>query len=165
VFLPCDARQTRALTRWLAANDGPAYVRMGRAAVADVYENGEVPFTPGKANLLRDGKDLTFIACGELVRHALDAADLLEQDGIGARVLYMHTLKPLVRGSRRRGGRRRLASSHPRGAQQLGGLGAAVAQIVAERCRCPCASWHPRRSRAPSPGGSLRPLRPGRGGA
>jgi len=89
VFLPCDARQTVKLTEWLAANDGPAYVRMGRGAVADVYDSDDAPFEPGKANLLLDGDDLTIVACGEMVRNALDAAALLEEDGIHGRVLDM----------------------------------------------------------------------------
>lgn len=133
VFLPCDARQTRKLTEYLAANDGPAYVRMGRGAVADVYENDDAPFSPGKANLLRDGRDLTIIACGELVRNALDAAALLEKDGIRARVLDMHTLKPFdaeaVAAAAAETGLIVTAEEH----SVNGGLGAAAAQVVVER--------------------------------
>jgi len=133
VFLPCDARQTRKLTEWLAANDGPAYVRMGRGAVADVYESDDAPFVPGKANLLRDGEDLTLIACGEMVRNALDAATLLEQEGIRARVLDMHTLKPLdeaaVEAAAAETGLILTVEEH----SVYGGLGAAAAQVVVAR--------------------------------
>ncbi|OHE61226.1 MAG: transketolase, partial [Treponema sp. GWA1_62_8] len=87
VFLPCDARQTRKMTEWLALNEGAAYMRMGRGAVPDVYETDDPPFVMGKANRLKEGSDLTIIAAGEMVRHALDAALALEAGGVGARVL------------------------------------------------------------------------------
>jgi transketolase len=133
VFLPSDARQTRKLTQWLAANDGPAYVRMGRSPVADVYESDDPPFEPGKANLLRNGTDLTLIACGEMVRNALDAALLLEKDGISARVLDMHTLKPfddeaVVQAASETG---LIVTIEEHSVN--GGLGAATAQVVVER--------------------------------
>lgn len=94
IYLPCDAAQTKAMTRALAGRPHCAYIRMGRGNVPDIY--GEAaPFKPGKANLLRDGNDLTIIAAGEMVHHAMVAAKLLEGRGISARVLDMHTIKPL----------------------------------------------------------------------
>lgn len=94
LFLPCDAAQTEALTRYLAKSDKPAYVRMGRGAVPAVYED-EVPFIPGKANRLAEGSDAAIIACGEMVHPALTAASLLAEQGIHASVYDMHTLRPL----------------------------------------------------------------------
>ena len=94
IFLPADGPQTEALTRYLAKSHEPAYVRMGRGAVPTVYEN-EVPFTPGKANLLRKGEHAALIACGEMVYPALEAAKLLDAQGVSVSVYDMHTLRPL----------------------------------------------------------------------
>lgn len=95
IILPCDARQTRAMTKKLANHIGPVYVRMGRGSVADVYEKNDVLFEIGKANLIHQGDDITIVGCGETVRIALDSAIELKKQGILARVLDMHTLKPL----------------------------------------------------------------------
>lgn len=97
VILPCDERQSRAMTLALAAMEGPAYVRMGRNAVPDVYEVDDVPFVIGQANLLQTGTDATIIAAGEMVRPALDAAKRLASEEISVRVLDMHTINPLDR--------------------------------------------------------------------
>ena len=130
ILLPCDARQTAAMTSWLAEVQGPAYMRMGRGPVPEVYADGDVPFVPGKANILRRGGDLTIIAAGELVRPALDAAEILDGRGISARVLDMHTLKPLdeeaIRSAAAETGLIVTAEEH----SIYGGLGSAVAQVV-----------------------------------
>jgi transketolase len=97
VMLPCDAAQTRKMTRVLADFDGPVYVRMGRNPVPDVYISADPAFEPGKSNLLMDGSDIAIIGTGETVRHALDAAVLLKKKGIHARVIDMHTIKPFDR--------------------------------------------------------------------
>ena len=94
VFLPADARQAEALTRYLAASGKPAYVRMGRGPVPEVYGE-DCPFEAGKANFLRRGKDAAVIACGEMVYPALEAARLLSGRGIEISVIDMHTIKPL----------------------------------------------------------------------
>lgn len=94
VILPCDQKQTEAAIRAVEKKDIPVYFRVGKQALTTVYEK-DAPFEIGKANLLRDGKRLTLIACGETVAHAVRAAELLAQQGIDARVLDMHTLKPL----------------------------------------------------------------------
>jgi transketolase len=95
VILPCDVHQTKKMTEVLASHTGPVYVRMGRNAVPDVYKEDEAPFEIGKANTLLDGSDVTIIGAGETVRYALDAGLLLREKGIKARVIDMHTLKPL----------------------------------------------------------------------
>lgn len=94
VFLPADARQAEALTRYLAASGKPAYVRMGRGPVPEVYGE-DCPFEAGKANFLRRGKDAAVIACGEMVYPALEAARLLSGRRIEISVIDMHTIKPL----------------------------------------------------------------------
>ncbi|MBO6058420.1 MAG: transketolase family protein, partial [Bacteroidales bacterium] len=69
VYLPCDARQSRKLCQFLVNHNKPAYVRVGRNAVPDVYDDDNFEFIPGKANTLREGNDLTLIGCGETVAH------------------------------------------------------------------------------------------------
>jgi transketolase len=95
VVLPADIHETRELVKALIDYPHPVYVRVGRGAVPNVYEEGKCPFTIGKANLLRDGRDLTLIGTGETVYHCCEAARRLSEEGINARVIDMHTLKPL----------------------------------------------------------------------
>ncbi len=95
VVLPCDARQTAKLVRILVDYPYPAYVRVGRAAVPDVYEDDDFDFEIGKAMVLHEGRDLTLIGTGETVYHALEAARTLEAGhGVHARVLDCSSIKP-----------------------------------------------------------------------
>ena len=94
VVLPCDEVQTVALLHELEAKDNPAYIRVGKMAMPVVYESG-TKFVIGKAMRVREGGDLTIIACGEMVWPAVTAADALGREGIAAGVLDMHTLSPL----------------------------------------------------------------------
>lgn len=94
VLLPADANQAAAMTRALVLSDEPAYIRMGRGGVEDVYGE-EAAFEIGKANLLKDGADGAMIACGEMVFPALRAAELLAEKGARVKVYDMHTVKPL----------------------------------------------------------------------
>ena len=139
VVLPSDARQTARMTRALAAFSGPAYVRMGRGAVPDIYAEGDCPFTLGKANELLAGGDVTIIACGEMVHPSLEAGRLLAGEGICARVLDMHTLKPLdteaILRAAAETGRIVTVEEH----SVFGGLGAAVAETVVQHHPVPVA--------------------------
>ncbi len=130
IFLPSDGHQMAVLTEYLAESREPAYVRMGRGPVPDIYPENP-PFTPGKANVLRQGDDGAIIACGEMVYYALEAADLLAQEKIFAKVLDMHTLKPLdekaVLEAAETGAVVTVEEHHI-----YGGLGAGVAQILSE---------------------------------
>lgn len=94
VVVPADEHSARAAVQAIAELDGPAYLRAGRANVPLVYD-GPGHFTLGKANVLREGDDLTIVANGLMVAMALEAAAALERDGIRARVLDMHTVRPL----------------------------------------------------------------------
>lgn len=76
VTVPADAAETKAIVRWAVTYEGPVYIRMGRAAVDDVMPE-EMIFVPGKSCRLRDGNDITIIACGVMVSMALKAAELL----------------------------------------------------------------------------------------
>lgn len=94
VIVPSDPTETAQAIRWAAAHDGPVFVRVSRMGVPDVNPDG-YQFVPGKAVTLREGTDVTLIATGTVVIRALDAADLLAEQGIEARVLSMPTIKPL----------------------------------------------------------------------
>ena len=132
IVLPCDARQTRKLVKLLVDFPHPVYVRVGRAAVPDVYENDDFDFQLGKANMLLDGKDLTIIGCGETVYHALQAGKMLKEQGISARVLDMSSLKPFdaeaIRKAAEETGRIITVEEH----SQFGGLGAIVTETLSE---------------------------------
>lgn len=137
VILPCDARQTSAMTETLAQYVGPVYVRMGRNAVSDVYEERNVPFTIGRANVLLDGSDCTIIGCGEMVRRCLDAGLLLREQGIHVRVLDMHTLKPLDCDAVIKAAKETGAIVTVEEHSVHGGLGAAVAEVAVQNCPVP----------------------------
>ncbi len=131
VYLPADRYQTEKLTRYLAKTTESAYVRLGRDAVPDVY-TAEDPFIPGKANLLSEGKDVAIIASGETVIHALEAHQILRKRGINARVIDMHTLKPLdtdiIIQAASETGHIITVEEH----SICGGLGASVAEVVVQ---------------------------------
>lgn len=133
IFIPADGQQTKMLVRQLVDYKLPAYVRVGRAAVPEVYPETKTDFEIGKAIQLHDGDDLTIIACGEPVWHALEAAKRLVNDGIQARVIDMSlAIKPCDReavvNAARETGRIITVEEHSR----YGGLGGMVAEIVAE---------------------------------
>ncbi len=132
VILPCDARQTAKVVKMLVDHPAPTYVRVGRAAVPDVYENDDFEFRLGKANTLAEGDDLTVIAAGETVYHALQASRSLEKKGIHARVLDLSSIKPFdaeaVRKAAAETGRIITVEEH----SIYGGLGALVAECLSE---------------------------------
>lgn len=136
VLVPADGPATKAATHAMFQHIGPVYLRTGRPKAPLVYKEG-FEFKIGKANQLRDGKDVTIIACGLMVAAALEAAQLLSQQGIEARVLDMHTIKPLdetaIEQAARDTGAIVTAEEH----LVAGGLGAAVARVVAERVAVP----------------------------
>lgn len=132
VILPCDARQTAKVVKMLVDHPAPTYVRVGRAAVPDVYENDDFEFRLGKANTLAEGDDLAIIAAGETVYHALQASRSLEKKGIHARVLDLSSIKPFdaeaVRKAAAETGRIITVEEH----SIYGGLGALVAECLSE---------------------------------
>jgi transketolase len=132
VVVPADEASTVAATRAMLDHQGPVYLRVGRPDVPRIYEGGSTPFTLGKANLLRDGKDLTIIANGLLVSTALDAADVLAEQGIEARVLDMHTVKPIDREALAKAARETGAVVVAEEHLAHGGLGSVVAMTLAE---------------------------------
>jgi transketolase len=131
VIVPADESSTTGATRAMLAHQGPVYLRVGRPDVPKVYD-GDAPFTIGKANTLRQGKSVTLVANGLMVAPALDASETLAAEGIDARVLDMHTVKPIDRdalaAAARETGALVVAEEH----LAHGGLGSVVAMTVAE---------------------------------
>ena len=138
VISPCDAASTRAAIRVAMDTNGPFYIRLGRLPVEGVYgEYGDdISFTLGKANILREGRDVTIIATGTMVNIALAACDQLATEGIHARVLDMHTIKPIdeeaIILASKETGAVVTAEEHT----ILGGLGGAVAEVLSEKVLC-----------------------------
>ena len=95
VYLPSDRHQTKHLIEALLKDEKPAYIRVGRNPVEDIYTEDTCPFEMDKATVLKEGTDVAIIACGEMVRPAFEAAKLLETQGISATVLDMYCVKPL----------------------------------------------------------------------
>jgi transketolase len=94
VIVPCDYNQTKAATLALGSHVGPAYLRFGRPSWP-IFTAPDRPFTIGKADKMIDGKDVTIFATGHLVWHAIEAESKLEEAGISAEVINIHTIKPL----------------------------------------------------------------------
>lgn len=134
VYLPSDRFQTACLIRALLKDEKPAYIRVGRNAVEDVYEEGQIPFVLDRANVLCDGRDVAIIACGEMVRPALEASRLLREAGIGASVVDMYCVKPLDREAVVRAASQARAVLTVEEHAPFGGLGSMVSQVVAQEC-------------------------------
>lgn len=134
VYLPSDRFQTAKLVEALLQDEKPAYLRVGRNAVEDVYTEDACPFAMDKATWLREGEDVAIIACGEMVRPALDAADALAAEGITATVLDMYCVKPLDKEAVLRAAQKAKAVLTVEEHAPYGGLGSMVAQVVAESC-------------------------------
>lgn len=130
VVVPADAMSAKKATRAMVEHVGPVYLRCGRIEVPEIYTE-DTPFVIGKANTLRDGKDVTIIANGLMVGMALDAAAILSKSGVNVRVIDMHTVKPLdeeaIVKAAKETGRMVVTEEH----LMAGGLGSAVATVVA----------------------------------
>lgn len=138
LVVPCDYHETRKATLAIGKMHGPAYVRFGREKTP-VVTTPDTPFELGKAATFRDGSDLTFIANGYMVSQALLAAEDLAKEGISARVINLHTLKPFDKDAVVKAARETGAIVTAEEHQVIGGLGAAVAQAVAAECPVPVA--------------------------
>lgn len=134
VYLPSDRFQTAHLVKALLKDEKPAYVRVGRNPVEDIYTEDNCPFEMDKATVICEGTDVAIIACGEMVKPAVDAAELLKADGISATVLDMYCVKPLDREAIIK------AASHAKLVitveehAPFGGLGSMVCQVICSEC-------------------------------
>lgn len=128
---PCDAHEIEQAVPAIAAHQGPVYMRLLRGKVPLVLDEHDYRFELGRAKLIRDGRDALVIASGFMTARALEAADLLEKDGVGAGVLHVATIKPLdeetIRREAARGGRLVVVAENH---SALGGLGEAVAGVL-----------------------------------
>jgi len=131
IIMPADAVATRKIVKELAEHRGPAYLRLTKIPMPIIYDE-ETDFQIGRAVQLRDGNDVTIIAIGDMVIRALEAADLLDNNGIRARVLDMHTLKPVDKGAVIKAAEQTGAIVTVEDHNILNGLGSAVAEIIVE---------------------------------
>ena len=136
VLVPADEEETRQAIAWAAAYQGPVYIRLGRMSVDNVSPEGYV-FAPAKAAVLTEGNDVALIANGVMVMAALEAAKMLAAEGIQARVINMASVKPLdeaaVVSAAKETGAIVTCEEH----SIIGGLGSAVAEVLAEQAPAP----------------------------
>lgn len=137
VINPCDAVETEAAILAIADYDGPCYVRLGRLAVNVINDEKNYKFEIGKGITLAEGNDVTIVATGMMVDLALQARDELSKDGINARVINIHTIKPidselLIKAAKETGAIV-TAEEH----SIIGGLGSAVAEVITEEYPVP----------------------------
>lgn len=137
VYLPSDRFQTAALVNELVDDVKPAYLRVGRNPVEDVYTEDDCPFEMDRATWLCRGTDVALVACGEMVRPALDAAAILAERGISATVLDMYCVKPLDQQAVVEAAKGARAVLTVEEHAPYGGLGSMVAQVVGEECPRP----------------------------
>jgi transketolase len=134
---PCDHYEMVAAVKAVAEYQGPCYIRLGRLAVESINNQDDYSFQLGKGIQLRDGGDITIVATGLMVQEAVKAADSLKEQGIGARVINIHTIKPLdeeiILKAARETGRLVTVEEH----NVIGGLGEAVASLLCEKYPVP----------------------------
>lgn len=137
VLCPSDDVEARAAVKAAAEYDGPVYLRFGRLAVPVINDNPDYKFELGKGVVLREGTDVTLIATGLEVAETLAAAEMLSKDGISARVINIHTIKPLdeelVLNAARETGKIVTVEEH----SVIGGLGSTVCDAVCGKCPVP----------------------------
>lgn len=137
VINPADAVETDAAIKAIAEINGPCYVRLGRAAVNIINDRPEYKFEIGKGVTLKEGNDVTIVGTGIMVDAALEASEILKTEGINARVINIHTIKPidteLITKAAKETGAIVTAEEH----NIIGGLGSAVAEVVTENCPVP----------------------------
>jgi transketolase len=131
ILVPCDPASMHKAVHATADYVGPVYLRSSRVAMPHIYPEDDVPFEIGVANVVREGSDLTIVGCGLMVAAALDAAVVLAEEGIEARVLDMHTIRPIdakaITAAARETGAIVTAEEH----LLHGGMGSNIARIVA----------------------------------
>lgn len=134
VYLPSDRFQTAKLVETLLQDQKPAYIRVGRNPVEDIYSEENCPFEMDKATVLGEGEDLLIVACGEMVKPAVEAAGLLKEKGMEATVLDMYCVKPLDTETLLEKASRARAVITIEEHAPFGGLGSMVSQVVGTNC-------------------------------
>ena len=134
VYLPSDRFQTKHLIEALLKDEKPAYIRTGRNPVEDIYSEDNCPFEMDKATVIKEGTDVVLIGCGEMVRPCVEAAEILEKEGISATVLDMYCVKPLDTEAIIKAATNAKAVVTAEEHAPFGGLGSMVAQVVGANC-------------------------------
>ena len=134
IYIPSDRHQTACLIKELTKDDKPAYIRVGRNPVEDIYEEGNVPFQMDQATVLSEGTDIAIIACGEMTAPAKKAAELLKNEGKTVTLLDMYCVKPIdaevvIRAAKQCRGVITVEEHAP-----FGGLGSMVSQVLGRNC-------------------------------
>jgi transketolase len=137
VINPADAVETEAAILAIAEYNGPCYVRLGRLAVNVINDAQTYKFEIGKGVTLADGNDITIVATGIMVQLALEAKDILSKEGINARVINIHTIKPIDKALLIKAAKETKAIVTVEEHSVIGGLGSAVAEVVTEECPVP----------------------------
>ncbi|MGZ8559139.1 MAG: transketolase family protein [Chitinophagaceae bacterium] len=136
VINPCDYNQTKAATIAIAEYDGPVYLRFGRPVVP-VFSEADQKFEIGKAWMVNEGKDVSIFATGHLVWEAILAGEILEQEGIDAEIINLHTIKPLDEKSILQSVSKTRCAVTAEEHQLNGGLGDAVCQVLSRKLPSP----------------------------
>ena len=134
VYLPSDRHQAAKLTEALLQDQKTAYVRVGRNPVEDIYSEEDCPFEMDRATVINEGTDAAIIACGEMVKPAVEAAALLKEQGIGVTVVDMYCVKPLDRAAIIKAAENAKLVVTAEEHAPFGGLGSMVCQVVAANC-------------------------------
>lgn len=137
VISPSDAVETEKVIEAVAKYDGPCYVRLGRAAVPVINDNEDYKFEIGKGVELKEGSDITIMATGIMVSTCMEACEELEKEGIKARLVNIHTIKPIdkciIEKAAKETGCIVTVEEH----SIIGGLGSAVCEVASETCPVP----------------------------
>ncbi len=137
IINPSDDIEAKAAVKAAYEIDGPVYMRFGRLAVPVINDNADYKFEVGKGVLLKDGSDITIIATGLEVGESLKAAEKLEADGVSVRVINIHTIKPLDKDIVVKAAKETKKIFTAEEHSIIGGLGSAVAEVLAEECQTP----------------------------
>ncbi|WIF95309.1 transketolase family protein [Caminicella sporogenes] len=137
VINPSDGVSTEAAIKAIAEYKGPVYVRLGRAKVPVIYDENNFKFEIGKGIKVKEGSDITIIATGIMVSKALQASEKLSEEGISARVIDIHTIKPIDKDIIVKAANETKAIITVEEHNIIGGLGSAVAEVLAENCPVP----------------------------
>lgn len=137
IINPADAVETRAAVEAAILHDGPVYMRFGRYALPVLYEENNYKFELGKGVLMADGSDVTLVGTGFMVSTCLEARELLAAEGISARVINIHTIKPIDKEIITRAAEETGALVTAEEHTIYGGLGSAVAEVLVENCPVP----------------------------
>ena len=130
VVVPCDPLEARKATIAVSKENGPCYLRLSRPSQENVT-NDNTEFVIGKANVLKEGKDVSLVACGLMVEVAMKASELLKQDNIDCEVINMHTIKPIDKEVINKINKEKKLIVTIEEHSVIGGLGSAVAEIIA----------------------------------